>query len=121
MYTIRRIDKTTSTAAIPNTQEERGNSISSSSSGTYFDFRASNNEPIHLRAVRAFFRSGQQQQQQQQPQQSQPLRQQQQQQPTTRLTPLVIDALVKALSKLIMSDSTTGQGMPKPMSPVSRY
>jgi hypothetical protein len=74
MYTIRRIDKTTSTAAIPNTQEERGNSISSSSSGTHFDFRASNNEPIHLRAARAFFRSGQRQQQ---PQQSQPLRQQQ--------------------------------------------
>jgi hypothetical protein len=42
-----------------------------------------------------FFRSGQQRQrQQQQPQQSQPL-QQQQQQPTTRLTPLVIDAWLR--------------------------
>jgi hypothetical protein len=50
----------------------------------------------------------------QQPQQPQPQQLRQQQQPSTRLTPTVIDALVKSIAKLIMTDSSTGN--PRPMS-----
>jgi hypothetical protein len=86
-----------------------------SSKNMYFDMSgsASPGEKTvpNFRAARVF--AGQQQHQQQPQQQRQPSRQQTQQQ-SSILTPTIIDALVKSIARLIMTDSSTG--MPRPMS-----
>ena len=111
MHIIRRTDTSVAEpTAISSTVTKDSNSTKS----MYFDMSgsASPNETTvpNFRAARVF--TGQQQHQQQQPpQQPQQLQQQQQ---SSILTPTIIDALVKSIARLIMTDSSTGN--PKPMS-----
>jgi hypothetical protein len=116
MQIIRRTD--TSEAIEPTAISSTVTKDNSSTKNMYFDMSgsASPNETTvpNFRAARVF--EGQQQQQQQ----PQPQPQQQGQQPSQQqtqssiLTPTIIDALVKSIARLIMTDSATGT--PKPMS-----
>jgi hypothetical protein len=106
MNIIRRTDTSVEPASLSSTVTKNNSTRS-----MYFDMSgsASPNETTvpNFRAARVF--TGQQQQQQQQPQPQQP-----QQQQSSILTPTIIDALVKSISRLIMTDPATGT--PKPMS-----
>jgi hypothetical protein len=105
MNIIRRTDTSVEPASLSSTVTKNNSTRS-----MYFDMSgsASPNETTvpNFRAARVF--TGQQQQQQQ-PQPQQP-----QQQQSSILTPTIIDALVKSISRLIMTDPATGT--PKPMS-----
>jgi hypothetical protein len=109
MNIIRRTDTSVEPTAISSTVTKN-----SSTKSMYFDMSgsASPNETTvpNFRAARVFVS---QQDMQKQQMQTQPQQQQQQQQSST-LTPTVIDALVKSVARLIMTDSSTG--MPRPMS-----
>ena len=106
MHIIRRTD---TSIAIEPTAISSTVTKKSSIKNMYFDMSGSaspNETTVHnFRAARVFAS----QQQQEQPNQLQ-----QQQHPSTGLTPTIIDALVKSIARLIMTDSSTGN--PNPMS-----
>jgi hypothetical protein len=105
MHIIRRTD--TSIAIEPTAISSTITKNSNSTKNMYFDMSesASPGETTvpNFRAARVFVS-----------QQQQPQPQQQGQQQSSILTPTVIDALVKSIARLIMTDSSTG--MPRPMS-----
>ena len=113
MQIIRRTD--TSEAIEPTAISSTVTKDNSSTKNMYFDMSgsASPNETTvpNFRAARVFEGQQQQQPQPQPQQQGQPSQQQTQ---SSILTPTIIDALVKSIARLIMTDSATGT--PKPMS-----